>query len=76
MDHCLIELLRYQVLNGNKVSDEFMAKALIEMVTDGKFGLTVTKMLWGIDTKHLRKQHNDTKVLLEHSGLSWGQEKW
>ena len=50
MDHYLIELLRYQVLDGNKVSDEFVAKALIEMVTDGKFGLTVTKMLWGIDT--------------------------
>ena len=50
MDHYLIELLWYQVLDGNKVSDEFVAKALIEMVTDGKFGLTVTKMLWGIDT--------------------------
>ena len=45
MDHYLIELLRYQVLDGNKVSDEFVAKALMEMVTDGKFGLTVTKML-------------------------------
>ena len=71
MDHYLIELLRYRVFNGNKVSDEFMAKALIEMVT-------VQWEIWSHHHedalrhryKHLRKQHNDTKVLLEHSGLS------
>ena len=39
------------MLNGNKVSDGFMVKAWIEMVRlfNGKFGLTITKML-SVDT--------------------------
>ena len=51
MDHYLFGLLQYQMLNGNKVSDGFMVKAWIEMVKlfNGKFGLTITKML-SIDT--------------------------
>ena len=47
MDLYLIELLRYQVLNGNKVGDGFVVKAWIETVRlfNGKFGLTITKIL-------------------------------
>ena len=62
MDLYLIELLRYQVLNGNKVGDGFVVKAWIETVRlfNGKFGLTISTF----DLQFRKKTLGQTRVSL------------
>jgi hypothetical protein len=75
MDRYLIELLQDQVLRGNKIGHGFVAEAWIAMVRlfNAKFGSHYDKDALRNRYKHLRRQYNDIKVLLDQSGFSWDE---
>ncbi|KAG2667698.1 hypothetical protein I3760_15G128000 [Carya illinoinensis] len=77
MDRYLIELLQDQVLSGNKIGHGFVAEAWIEMVKlfNAKFGTHYDKDSLKNRYKHLRRQYNDIKVLLEQGGFSWDETR-
>lgn len=75
MDRYLIELLQDQVLRGNKIGHGFVTDAWFEMVRlfNANFGTCYHKDALKNRYKHLRRQYNDIKVLLEQSGFSWDE---
>jgi hypothetical protein len=75
MDRYLIELLQDQVLRGNKIGHGFVAEAWIAMVRlfNAKFGSHYDKDALRNRYKHLRRQYNDIKVLLDQNGFSWDE---
>ncbi|KAF5469203.1 hypothetical protein F2P56_013293 [Juglans regia] len=77
MDRYFIELLQDQVLSGNKIGHGFVAEAWIEMVKlfNAKFGTHYDKDALKNRYKHLRRQYNDIKVLLEQGGFSWDETR-
>ena len=77
MDRYLIELLLDQMLRGNKIGHKFVSKAWIEMdrLYNAKFGCHHDKDGLRNRYKHLMRQYNDIKVLLDQSGFSWDETR-
>lgn len=73
MDHYLIDQLLDQVHKGNKLGQTFISQAWTDMVTsfNTQFRSCYDKDVLKNRYKHLRRQYNDIKVLLEQSGFSW-----
>lgn len=73
MDGYLLDLLLDQALRGNKIGLSFISEAWMEMVTmfnhnfESHYDVDVLKKRY----KHLRRQYNDIKILLEQSGFFW-----
>ncbi|KAJ8772035.1 hypothetical protein K2173_027212 [Erythroxylum novogranatense] len=77
MDYYLIDLLQDQTLRGNKIGYEYTSKAWTEMTKlfNAKVGLTCEKNILRNRFKHLRRQYNDAKVILEQTGFSWDENR-
>ncbi|KAA8525642.1 hypothetical protein F0562_007476 [Nyssa sinensis] len=77
MDRYLIDLLLDQVHRGNRIGQTFITQAWIEMVTsfNAKFRSRHDKDVLKNRYKHLRRQYNDIKILLEQSGFSWDETR-
>ncbi|KAF8400481.1 hypothetical protein HHK36_013779 [Tetracentron sinense] len=77
MDRYLIDLLLDQVHRGNKIGPTFISQAWVDMVTlfNSKFGSQHDKDVLKNRYKHLRRQHNDIKVLLEQNGFAWDETR-
>lgn len=77
MDRYLIDLLLDQVHRGNKLGQTFISQAWIDMVTsfNAQFKSCYDKDVLKNRYKHLRRQYNDIKILLEHSGFSWDEAR-
>lgn len=77
MDRCFIELLIDQVHKGNKIGQTFISQAWIDMVTsfNAKFKSHYDKDVLKNRYKHLRKQYNDVKILLEQNEFSWDETR-
>ncbi|XP_035538979.1 L10-interacting MYB domain-containing protein isoform X2 [Juglans regia] len=77
MDRYLIDLLLEQVHGGNKLGQTFITQAWIDMVTsfNAKFRSHHDKDVLKNRYKHLRRQYNDVKILLEQSGFSWDERR-
>jgi hypothetical protein len=77
MDHYLIDLLLEQVHKGNKLGQTFITQAWINMVTsfNAKFRSHHDKDVLKNRYKHLRRQYNDVKILLEQNGFSWDETR-
>ncbi|KAI8019643.1 L10-interacting MYB domain-containing protein [Camellia lanceoleosa] len=72
MDRCLIDLLLDEVHKGNKIGQTFISQAWNDMVAsfNAKFKSHYDRDVLKNRYKHLRRQYNDVKVLLEHNGFS------
>lgn len=77
MDRYLVDLLLDQVHRGNKLGQTFIAQAWVDMVIlfNTKFGSNHDKDVLKNRYKHLRRQYNDIKFLLEQSGFSWNEAR-
>lgn len=77
MDRYLIDLLLEQVQKGNKLGQTFITQAWINMVTsfNAKFRSHHDKDVLKNRYKHLRRQYNDVKILLEQNGFSWDETR-
>jgi hypothetical protein len=77
MDRYLIDLLLEQVHKGNKLGHTFITQAWINMVTsfNAKFRSHHDKDVLKNRYKHLRRQYNDVKILLEQNGFSWDETR-
>ncbi|XP_048332027.1 uncharacterized protein LOC107419928 isoform X2 [Ziziphus jujuba] len=77
MDRYLIDLLLDQVHRGNKLGQTFICQAWIDMVTafNAQFRSCHDKDVLKNRYKHLKRQYNDIKILLEHSGFSWDETR-
>ncbi|GMP33927.1 hypothetical protein CsSME_00007028 [Camellia sinensis var. sinensis] len=77
MDHCLIDLLLDQVHKGNKIGQTFISQAWNDMVAsfNAKFKSNYDRDVLKNRYKHLRRQYNDVKVLLEQNGFSWDETR-
>ncbi|CAL5375076.1 unnamed protein product [Camellia sinensis] len=77
MDRCLIGLLLDQVHKGNKIGQTFISQAWNDMVAsfNAKFKSHYDRDVLKNRYKHLRRQYNDVKVLLEHNGFSWDETR-
>jgi len=77
MDHYLIDLLLEQVHRGNKLGQTFITQAWIDMVTsfNAKFNSHHDKDVLKNRYKHLKRQYNDVKILLQLSGFSWDETR-
>lgn len=77
MDRHLIDLLLEQVHRGNKLGQTFITQAWIDMVTsfNAKFRSHHDKDVLKNRYKHLRRQYNDVKILLDKSGFSWDETR-
>ncbi|XP_057959471.1 uncharacterized protein LOC131151960 isoform X2 [Malania oleifera] len=73
MDRYLIDLLLEQVHRGNKLGQTFISQAWVDMVKrfNVKFKSRHDKDVLKNRYKHLRRQYNEIKILLEKSGFSW-----
>lgn len=77
MDCYLLDLLLDQTLRGNKIGLSFTSEAWMEIVImfnhkfESRYDVDVLKKRY----KHLRKQYNNIKILLEQSGFSWDDMK-
>lgn len=73
MDRYLIDLLLEQALEGNKIGHGFLTEAWMEMVTkfNARFGSHYDTDVLKDRYKHVRRQFNDIKNLLEQSGFSY-----
>ncbi|KAI7998152.1 L10-interacting MYB domain-containing protein [Camellia lanceoleosa] len=77
MDRCLIDLLLDQVHKGNKIGQTFISQAWNDMVAsfNAKFKSHYDRDVLKNRYKHLRRQYNDVKVLLEQNGFSWDETR-
>ncbi|XP_008220650.1 PREDICTED: L10-interacting MYB domain-containing protein [Prunus mume] len=77
MDRYLIDLLLDQVHRGNKLGQTFITRAWIDMVTsfNAQFRSHHDKDVLKNRYKHLRRQYNDIKNLLEHGGFLWDESR-
>lgn len=77
MDHHLIDLLLDQVHKGNKLGQTFISQAWIDMVSSFnlQFKSCHDKDVLKNRYKHLKRQYNDIKTLLQHSGFSWDESR-
>ncbi|KAL5558247.1 hypothetical protein UlMin_034458 [Ulmus minor] len=77
MDRYFIDLLLDQVHRGNKLGQTFISQAWIDMVTsfNTQFKSCHDKEVLKNRYKHLRRQYNDIKNLLEHSEFSWDETR-
>lgn len=77
MDRYLIDLLLDQVHRGNKLGQTFITRAWIDMVTsfNARFRSHHDKDVLKNRYKHLRRQYNDIKNLLEHGGFLWDESR-
>ncbi|KAI5354043.1 hypothetical protein L3X38_006938 [Prunus dulcis] len=77
MDRYLIDLLLDQVHRGNKLGQTFITRAWIDMVTsfNARFRSHHDKDVLKNRYKHLRRQYNDIKSLLEHGGFLWDESR-
>ena len=77
MDRYLVDLLLDQVHRGNKLGKTFISQAWIDMVTlfNAQFKSYHDKDVLKNRYKHLRRQYNDIKILLEQSGFSWDEAR-
>lgn len=77
MDRYLIDLLLSEVHRGNRIGQTFIGKSWIDMVTsfNENFSSHHDKDVLKNRYKHLRKQYNDVKVLLEQIGFSWDETR-
>ncbi|XP_059592277.1 L10-interacting MYB domain-containing protein isoform X3 [Vitis vinifera] len=77
MDRYLIDLLLDQVHRGNKLGQTFITQAWADMVAsfNSKFRSHHDKDVLKNRFKHLRRQYNDIKILLQQSGFSWDETR-
>lgn len=77
MDRFLIDLLLDQVHRGNKLGQTFICQAWIDMVTsfNVQFRSCHDKDVLKNRYKHLKRQYNDIKILLEHNEFSWDETR-
>lgn len=77
MDRYLIDLLLDQVHRGNKLGQTFITQAWADMVVsfNSKFRSHHDKDVLKNRFKHLRRQYNDIKILLQQSGFSWDETR-
>lgn len=77
MDRCFIDLLLDQVHKGNRIGQTFISQAWIDMVTsfNAKFKSHYDKDVLKNRYKHLRKQYNDVKILLEQNEFAWDETR-
>ena len=77
MDRCLIDLLLDQVHKGNKIGQTFISQAWNDVVTlfNTKFKSQYDRDVLKNRYKHLRRQYNDVKTLLEQDGFSWDETR-
>lgn len=77
MDRCFIDLLQDQVHKGNRIGQTFISQAWIDMVTsfNAKFKSHYDKDVLKNRYKHLRKQYNDVKILLEQNEFAWDETR-
>ncbi|XP_038700570.1 L10-interacting MYB domain-containing protein [Tripterygium wilfordii] len=73
MDRFFIDLLLEQVYKGNRIGQTFLAQAWTDIVLsfNEKFQSHHDKDVLKNRYKHLRRQYNDIKNLLENSGFLW-----
>ncbi|KAF3446171.1 hypothetical protein FNV43_RR11350 [Rhamnella rubrinervis] len=77
MDRFLIDLLLDQVHRGNKLGQTFICQAWIDMVTsfNVQFRSCHDKDVLKNRYKHLKRQYNDIKILLQKDGFSWDETR-
>ncbi|KAI8569315.1 hypothetical protein RHMOL_Rhmol02G0269400 [Rhododendron molle] len=77
MDRCFIDLLQDQVHKGNRIGQTFISQAWIDMVKsfNAKFKSHYDKDVLKNRYKHLRKQYNDVKILLEQNEFAWDETR-
>lgn len=77
MDRSFIDLLQDQVHKGNRIGQTFISQAWIDMVTsfNAKFKSHYDKDVLKNRYKHLRKQYNDVKILLEQNEFGWDETR-
>lgn len=65
------------VNSGNRIGQTFVAQAWIDMVTsfNANFRSHHDKDVLKNRYKHLKRQYNDIKILLEQSGFSWDEAR-
>ncbi|KAL2472390.1 hypothetical protein Adt_40532 [Abeliophyllum distichum] len=75
MDRCFIDLMLEQVRRGNRIGQSFITQAWNDMVAsfNENFRSQHDKEILKNRYKHFKKQYNDVKILLEHSGFSWDE---
>lgn len=73
MDLFFIDLMLEQVRKGNRIGQSFITQAWNDMVAsfNEKFRSQHDKEILKNRYKHFKKQYNDVKILLQHSGFSW-----
>ena len=73
MNRHLIDLLLNQALGGNKIGHVFIPEAWTQIVAmfNVKFGCHYDEDALKFQARHLRRQYNDIKILLEQNGFSW-----
>lgn len=77
MDRFLIDLLLVQVHEGNRFGQSFISQAWNDMVQsfnanfNSRYGKEILKNRY----KYFRKQYNDVKILLQHDGFSWDEDR-
>ncbi|OMO62471.1 hypothetical protein CCACVL1_22808 [Corchorus capsularis] len=73
MNCYLTDLLFNQALGGNKIGHSFVPEAWSEMVAmfNLRFGCNYDEDALKSQARHLRRQYNDIKILLEQNRFSW-----
>ncbi|XVF06136.1 hypothetical protein REPUB_Repub06bG0021600 [Reevesia pubescens] len=73
MNRHLIDLLLNQTLGGNKIGHVFIPEAWTQIVAmfNVKFGCHYDEDTLKSQARHLRRQYNDIKMLLQQNGFSW-----
>ncbi|XVF31304.1 hypothetical protein REPUB_Repub16aG0134400 [Reevesia pubescens] len=69
----LIDLLLNQALGGNKICHVFLPEVWTQIVAtfNVKFGCHYDEDALKSQAKHLKRQYNDIKILLDQNGFSW-----
>ncbi|KAH6760718.1 Myb/SANT-like DNA-binding domain protein [Perilla frutescens var. frutescens] len=77
MDRFLIDLMLEQVRGGNRIGQSFISQAWNDMVEsfNANFNSCHDKEVLKNRYKHFRKQYNDVKILVEHNGFSWDEDR-
>ncbi|KAI3472998.1 hypothetical protein Pfo_030081 [Paulownia fortunei] len=75
MDRFLIDLMLEQVHRGNRIGQSFITQAWNAMVEsfNSNFNSHHDREVLKNRYKHFRKQYNDVRILLQHSGFSWDE---
>lgn len=77
MNRHLIDLLLNQALGGNKIGHAFVPEAWNQIVAmfNVKFGCHYDEEAFKSQARHLRRQYNNIKILLEQNGFSWDDKR-